>query len=149
MSEILNAGDSGKAVCVVLCKLTNGLIIESGYTVKNGNLARLADYKRVVLAGANKQILAFASQSEQVPVSPKHLRAGITVNVDEAFFDKWVKDHADSHIVRNKLIWKAKSLAEAQAMVMDDAERKTGWEAREQKTKEGKFELKKFEVEEK
>ncbi len=83
----------------------------------------------------------------QVPVSPARLRAGITANVDEAFFDKWVHDHKFTNIVKNRLIWKAKTLAEAQAQAVDDLDRTTGMEARSQVQKEGKLELRKFEQE--
>lgn len=134
--------------CVVCCKLPNGLILESGYSIENGNVVRLATYKRVVLAGANAAIMRLAAETQQVPVSPKNARAGITINVDEAFYDKWVKDHADSNIVRNKQIWKCKSLSEAQAMVMDDLERKSGWESREQIAKTERYDIQKLEREE-
>jgi len=104
-NETGNGGASGGSpTCFVLCKLPTGLVIESGYTFpKNGiGIARLPNYKRVMLAGANKRILELARQSgpNQVPTSPKNMHAGITANVDEAFFDKWVHDHKDSNIVK-------------------------------------------------
>jgi hypothetical protein len=150
-NEISNGGATSGATCFVLCKLPTGLVIESGYTFpKNGiGIARLPNYKRVILAGANKNILELARQAgpNQVPTSPARMRAGITANVDEAFFDKWVHDHKFSNIVRNKLVWKCKTLAEAQAQAVDDLDRTTGMEARPQVQKEGKFELRKFEAE--
>lgn len=150
-TEISNGGAKSGATCFVLCKLPTGLIIESGYTFeKNGiGISRLPSYKRVMLAGANKRILELARQAgpNQVPTSPKNMQAGITANVDEAFFDKWVFDHKDSNIVKNRLVWKCKTLAEAQAQAIDDLERTTGMEARSQVQKEGSFELKRFDAE--
>jgi hypothetical protein len=148
--EMLNGGTTTGATCFVLCKLPTGLIIESGYTfAKNGiGISRLPNYKRVILAGANKRILELARQAgpNQVPTSPKNFQAGITANVDEAFFDKWVHDHKFSNIVKNRLVWKCKTLAEAQAQAIDDLDRTTGMEARPQVQKEGKFELRPFDA---
>lgn len=149
-TEISNGGAKSGATCFVLCKLPTGLIIESGYTFeKNGiGISRLPSYKRVMLAGANKRILELARQAgpNQVPTSPKNMQAGITANVDEAFFDKWVHDHRDSNIIKNRLVWKCKTLADAQAQAMDDLERTAGMEARPQVQKEGKFELRPFDA---
>ena len=129
----LNQNDTGVKTCIVLCKSPNGLILEGGYTFVNSTVVRTPSYKRVVLAGANQAARQLAAENPgMMLVSRPHMRAGITINVDEAFFDKWVADHADSNIVRNKMIWKAKSLDEAQGMATDDTERKTGWEARPQ-----------------
>lgn len=145
---ILNAGATGTKTCIVCCKLPHGLILESGYSIKNGNVVRLPEYKRVTLAGSNLTTLQIAAENPGAPVvSSPRVRAGITVNVDEAFFDKWVKDHYDSNLVRNNLIWKCATLAEAQAKSLDDAARPMGMEARAQVVKEGKFELKKFDAE--
>jgi len=128
---ILNAKHSGSATCAVLCKLSNGLILESGYSLTAGGVSRSAEYRRVTLAGANLVTMQHAEQNPGAPiVSTPFLRAGITVNVEEAFVDKWIKDHADSNIVRNKLVIKCKNLAEAQGMADADHQRKTGWEAR-------------------
>lgn len=145
---ILNAGHTGSKTCVVLCKLPHGLILESGYSVKNGNVVRTPEYKRVKLAGSNLVTLQIAAENPGAPVvSTKHVRAGITVNVDESFFDAWAKAHYDSNLIRNRLVTKCENLAEAQAKAMDDAQRPMGMEPRPQVTKEGKFELKKFDAE--
>ena len=50
---------------------------------------------RVVLNGA-----------KQSAISPKGPTPGVTGGVDEAFFDAWCADHADSTVVTQKLIWK-------------------------------------------
>jgi hypothetical protein len=134
----LNAGATGVKTCVVCCKLPHGLILESGYSfTTNGAVVRLPEYKRVQLAGANQSTLQIAEQNPGIAlVSRPHFRAGITINVDEAFYDKWVKDHADSNIVKNRQIWKCKSLAEARGMSTDDSERKIGVEPLSQITRE-------------
>jgi hypothetical protein len=126
----LNAGATGTKTCVVCCKLPHGLILESGYSfTTNGAVVRSPEYKRVKLAGSNQSTLQLAAQNPGLTVvSRPHFRAGITINVDEAFFDKWVKDHADSNIVKNRQIWKCKSLAEAQGQARDDTERTSGVE---------------------
>lgn len=125
------------ATVTVGCKLVNGLILESGYTVVNGNVARLENYKRLRLHGANQGRII----SEQTK-APLHFEPGITENVDEAFFDKWCKDHKDSNIVRNKLIWKVTNRAEAKARAVDETKKDTGFEPRDQGKLGGK--LKKF-----
>lgn len=115
--------------CTVGCKLQNGLILESGYTVKHGNVVRLAEYKRVRIHGANQSRLV-----NDVVAAPQFFTAGITEGVDEDFFDKWCKDHQDSNIVRNKLIWKEASKADAQAHAIDTIQQRIGFEPLNQKT---------------
>jgi len=125
-----NAGATGKT-CVVLNKLPHGLWIEGGYSFQNSNVIRSPEYRRVLLAGANQSSMEFAAENPGVQlVSKKYFKAGVTVNVDEAFFDKWVKDHADGNIVRNKLLIKCRNLSEAMGMAKDDEQRTTGWEPR-------------------
>jgi hypothetical protein len=114
-------------ICVVGCKLVNGIILESGYSVVDGNVVRLPEYKRVRLAGTNQSRLLSG-----VTNAPLHLTPGITENVDEDFFDKWCIDHADSNIVKNKLIWKARNKSEALAKAADETHRDTGFEPRDQ-----------------
>jgi hypothetical protein len=130
LAQPLNAGDTGVKTCVVCCKIPSGLIIEAGYTVQGGQLIRLPSYKRVRLQGPNAHTLAAAAAAGAIPVSRPYFTAGITVNVDEAFFDKWVADHREGNIVKNRQIWKCKSLAEAQGQVTDDTQRKIGLEPR-------------------
>jgi hypothetical protein len=154
ITGILNAKHSGSATCVVCCKLPNGLILESGFLTAPGTVgvSKGPQYKRVVLAGANLQTMQHAAANNLIPVSSGITRAGITVNVEEAFFDEWVKKHPNSFIVKNRQIWKCKNLAEAQASVLDDAQRKTGWESRDRETaaaKGSQFEIKKFNADDK
>lgn len=149
---ILNAKHSGSATCVVCCKLPTGLILESGWVMSphSVGISKGLNYKRVVLAGANQQTVQHAAANHLIPVSSGVSRAGITINVDEAFFDAWVKSHPNSNIVKNRQIWKCKTLAEAQASVLDDAERKTGWESRDRESlspKGSQFEIKPLERE--
>lgn len=115
------------AYVAVGCKLSNGLVLESGYSIVNGNVARLPEYKRVRLAGANKSRLISG-----ITKAPLHFEPGITENVDEAFFDQWCKDHSDSNIVKNKLIWKMPKKSEAIAKAVDLTEQPTGFEPRDQ-----------------
>jgi hypothetical protein len=128
-----NAGATGTKTCVVLNKLPHGLWIEGGYSFQNSNVVRSPEYRRVMLAGANQSSMEFAAENPGVQlVSKKYFKAGVTVNVDEAFYDKWVKDHADGNIVRNKLLIKCRNLAEAMGMAKDDEQRTTGLEPRSQ-----------------
>jgi hypothetical protein len=115
-------------VCVVGCKLVNGIILESGYAIKDGNVVRLPEYKRVRLQGTNQSRLV-----NGVTNAPLHLTPGITENVDEDFFDKWLIDHAESNIVKNGLIWKAKNKSEALAKAADETHEDTGFEPRNPK----------------
>lgn len=103
------------------CKLPQGLIIEMGYTPVPGGTVRGNDYKAVRLRGANMYHGAGGT-------APANLKAGLTHNVDEAFFDAWVASHADLNIVKNKLVFKASSKAEGEAKALDTAQQKTGME---------------------
>jgi hypothetical protein len=104
------------------CKLPNGLVIESGYTFASGACIKLPNYKRVMLNGAN------STKPASVLVAPKEFTPGITENVDEAFFDKWVADHAESNIVKNGLIFKMKNRNEATARAKDESAKTIGFE---------------------
>lgn len=44
--------------------------------------------------------------AKQHAMSPKNPELGVTGGVDEALYDAWCADNADSDIVANKLIWK-------------------------------------------
>lgn len=103
------------------CKLPNGLILEMGYKLGLGGSERGVDYKRVELRGANQHHV-------QDGPAPAHFEPGITHGVDEEFYDAWVKSHADSNIVKNKLIFKSKTHAEAKAQALDVTQRPTGME---------------------
>jgi len=72
----------------IACNVPSGLVLESGDT-------------RVVLNGAKQRILLAGMEP-----SPKDLLPGATGGVDEAWFDQWCSDHADSNIVTQKRIWK-------------------------------------------
>lgn len=146
---ILNAKHSGSATCVVCCKLPNGLILEAGWLMvpNSVGVSKGPNYRRVTLAGANLQTIENAAANNLIPISSGVTRAGITVNVDEAFFDAWVKSHPNSNIVKNRQIWKCKTLAEAQASVIDDMKRKNGWESRDPMVgQRGQFEIKKLDL---
>jgi hypothetical protein len=89
----------------------------------------LPEYKRVILAGANQKTMRLARENPGVAmVSHPQMRVGVTENVDEAFFDKWVADHAQSNIVRNGLIFKMKNVREVEARGKDEEQKKTGAE---------------------
>lgn len=112
------------------CKLPQGLIIEVGYKVVPGGVMRGADYKRLRLRGANMHHVAGA-------MAPADLAPGLTHNVDEAFFDAWVKSHIDTNIVKNKLVFKSVDKVEAEAQALDVTEQKTGLEPIDPKKAEG------------
>ena len=108
------------------CKLPQGVILESGYKILDGNVIHGADYKSVKLNGANQHSQDFGA-GLRTP-APRDLVPGITNGVDEAFFDAWVKAHAETNIVRNGLVFKAKSAAEAHAQAQDLAQKPIGME---------------------
>jgi hypothetical protein len=114
------------------CRLASGLILESGYTIDKsgfGAPVRLPEYKRVILAGANQKTMRLAQQNPGVAlVSHPVMRVGVTENVDEQFFDAWVKSHSDSNIVKNGLIFKMKNVREVEARGKDEEQKKTGAE---------------------
>lgn len=107
------------------CKLPQGLILELGYSIVDGNVVQGDSYKRIVLAGANQH--SVTEGALRTP-SPKDLRPGITNNVDEEAFDAWVKAHANTNIVKNGLVFKAKNAGEATARANDLTQKKMGME---------------------
>lgn len=108
------------------CKLPQGLIIEVGYDLVPGGVSRGPNYKRIELAGANQHSTTVGQL--RTP-SPKDLRPGITNNVPEEIFDAWVAAHADSNIVKNGLVFKARNAGEATAKAADLTQKPTGMEA--------------------
>lgn len=132
------------ATVTIGCKLPNGLVLESGYTVEHGNVVRTAGYKRLKLNGANQNRFQIVNNVREMsnPKAPLHFEPGITENVDEAFFDKWVIDHRDSNIVRNKLVWKVKNRTEAKARAIGETQNDFGMEPRDPTKLGGK--VKKF-----
>lgn len=107
------------------CKLPQGLILEMGYSIEGGNVVQGPDYQRVALNGASQHSTIVGTLRSP---SPTDLRPGITNGVDEELFDAWVKQHANTNIVKNGLIFKAKNAAEATAMANDLTKKKTGFE---------------------
>jgi hypothetical protein len=53
---------------------------------------------------------------------------GITENVDEAFFDEWLKRHAHLKVVQDVLVFKQPNIKEAAAQAKDTAKKKSGLE---------------------
>ena len=117
--------ESSRKYVSVGCKLPNGIILEMDYEIVNGNVIRGEKYQRVELAGANQH--SIVTGDLRTP-SPKDLRPGITDNVDEAFFDAWMKLHSSLSCVKNGLIFKAPNKGEAIARAADETQKKTGME---------------------
>lgn len=113
-------------VCSVGCKLPQGLIIELDYRVVGGGIVRGANYARITLAGANQHSIIRGTLRDP---SPANLQPGITDNVDEEAFDKWLADHKDTNLVKNMLVFKANSHKEAEAIAKEVTTEKTGLEA--------------------
>lgn len=103
------------------CKIPSGLILEMGYDAVPGGTIRGPNYKAVTLRGPNMHHIPGAP-------APANFVPGLTHNVDEEFFDAWMKSHQDSNIVKNKLVFKAKSKAEAEAKALDATAQTTGME---------------------
>jgi hypothetical protein len=114
------------ALISVGCKLPQGLIIELGYKIVPGGVERGPDYQQIQLAGANQHSTIVGTLRSP---SPRDLRPGITNNVDEALFDAWMKAHANTNIVKNGLVFKAKNAGEATAKAADIAQKPSGLEA--------------------
>ena len=114
------------ALISVGCKLPQGLVIELGYKIVPGGVEKGPDYRQITLAGANQHSVVIGQL--RTP-SPKDLRPGITNNVPEDLFDAWVAAHANTNIVKNGLVFKAKNAGEATAKAADLAQKPTGLEA--------------------
>lgn len=98
---------NGKTV-VVGCKLPNGLIIEVGSPGED-------NYWRVQLKGSNAANIIGGY--------------GITENVDEDNFAKWLKKHAFMPAVKNGLIFVHGTVESARDIALERKDLKHGFEA--------------------
>ena len=99
------------ASVIVCCKTNAGFVME--------------------VDGVSKTIHGYNSQDNLLRVVNGY-EVGVTYDVDEGLFDKWVSIHKDHPLVSGGFVWKDKSEKEIKAKAKDLKEVKTGME---QKTK--------------
>jgi len=100
------------------CKLPNGLMME---IVQPGNgLMPAPQGKRVMLKGAN----SMRATVKDNPIIGKYA----VTEVDESFWDEWLKRHKDFLFIKNGAIFVEKSMKDAQAHAKADMKAKTGLE---------------------
>lgn len=95
------------STCTVGCKVPNGLILEIG--------ERGTDtYKQVVLRGQSAGNIVGGF--------------GLTENVDENAFDRWLETNKALPWAKQGLVFKMRNTTEASARALDHSEQKTGLE---------------------
>lgn len=115
MSKVVSVG----------CKLPQGALLEVGIKVIPGGIIKGEKYKAVKLNGANQH--AVIEGPLRTP-SPAHLRPGITHGVDAEFMAQWMKEHRDTNLVKNHLIFVETEQASAVAHAEELATERTGLE---------------------
>jgi hypothetical protein len=111
---------------IIGCRLPNGLVLEIGYesttTQDNGKIntqvKRLANYTRIVLKGWNAHSEEMRRQEIQVPAG-MNTRPFLNRGVSKAAWSQWVKDHPDSWLLKNGVLFEAKNEADAQVKSLD------------------------------
>lgn len=111
--------------CSVGCKLPNGLIIELDYKSVPGGIVKGDKYVEIELKGANQHSIIRGINRDP---APKDLQPGITDGVDEEAFDKWMATHADTKLVKHKLVFKANNRRDAEAIAKEMTPEKMGLE---------------------
>lgn len=94
-------------ICVVGCKLPNGLIVELG---KPGT----SSYKRITLQGANASRIVGGY--------------GLTPNVDKDAMESWLKQNAELAYVKNGSVFIQADTKSAEARAKEGRNEKTGLE---------------------
>lgn len=119
-------------VCVVGCKLPNGLILRVHQKVKRQELVMGGGFREVDSyepIGPAVRLYGNAVPRGAVPsyvITPGGY--ALTVNVDAEFMTQWLDEHKLDPIVINKLIFRAKNPQEAVAMAKEYAEIQSGLE---------------------
>lgn len=127
MAETMSLAKAGKTVTVA-CKLPNGLILRTFDMVKTTEPAPGGTRDFEIARPREGQV--FINGSRTPPgVQVDHAHVGgyaLTTGVDAAFFELWMKQNAESDIVRNKLIFA--HATDTAAVAKENKSRKSGLE---------------------
>lgn len=97
------------ATVIVSCKLPAGITLE--------------------VDGVQQKINGYNNE-DSIIIYEKGQRIGVTYDVDESFFDKWVSQNKQHPLIANEapFIWKSKNESNAKAQAKDTKDEKTGLE---------------------
>jgi len=95
-------------------------MLEIGYTLdpKDGSMVKGPKYQRIVLKGWHEHTAAMRATDIQVPAGV-NMRPFLNRNVDAAAWAEWKKQHADSWLLKNEILFEAKDEASAQLRVIE------------------------------
>ena len=126
---------TGTATVTVACKVPNGLILkiyemEENYEQVFGGGTKRADRayqigEQVIVKGSSRDIAKILSCEDDL------MRAGgyvLTPGVPRDFWERWLEQNKNSHIVKNKLIMAAGSDSDAMSMARDHSSVESGFE---------------------
>lgn len=116
---------------IIGCRLPNGLILEVGLQtvaeIEKGKtvaqVKRLPNYQRIALKGWNAHSAEMRAQEIQVPAG-MNTRPYLNRGVNKAAWEQWKKDHVGSWLLKNGVLFEAKTEAEAQEKSLDISKEK-------------------------
>jgi hypothetical protein len=115
----------------VACKIPNGLILQ---------IYKMEDHNEAVMGGGWRKVSQAVKVGDPVKVNgpAKYVGkdalheirygVGLTHGIDADFFEKWIKDNADSEVVKLKLIFASPKAGEVIAQAKDQISLKSGME---------------------
>ena len=115
---------------IIGCRLPNGLILEVGLQTMakvDGKLVaqvkRLDNYQRIALKGWNEHSAEMRRNEIQVPAA-MNTRPYLNRGVSKAAWEEWKATHKGSWLLKNGVLFEAKTEAEAQEKSLDISKEK-------------------------
>ena len=112
---------------IIGCRLPNGLILEVGLqttAVVDGKqvaqVRRLDNYQKIVLKGWNAHSEEMRRNEIQVPAG-MNTKPFLNRGVSKAAWEEWKRAHPRSWLIKNGILFEAKSEADAQVKSLDVA----------------------------
>jgi hypothetical protein len=110
-----------KETVIIGCKLPAGLKLEIGYKITpSGMQVKAPDYQTVTLKGWNEHTAESRRQGIQLPSAGGDLlRPYLNRGVPRAFWERWAKEHPDSWLLKNQVLFVAEDEASAALLVKE------------------------------
>lgn len=128
MPEVTANKPTSKASVLVGCRFPSGLILRiykmvSGTEVMPGGRTQTV---KVAAPVAEARLRGYADPSKIIAIDPRG-RYGVT-EVDAGFFEQWLKDNAESDLVKNGIVFAADTEGDLKAKAKEMRGERTGLE---------------------
>jgi hypothetical protein len=112
------------------CKLPNGIIMQLSKMepTREPTAMGFRDIEIGRKVGKAVKIRGFATPFGMMPRSPIIGGYALTPGVDRDLFDEWMKQNADSELVKNELIFAHRQRSDVEVQARDNAKEKSGLE---------------------